>query len=111
MHYYRWWRNGDPLKTIYNYDGLYMSLTLDTKKRSKPYYRTYIRGRGHVWVHRLTIEHRLGRRLTKYEVVHHKDGDTLNNAISNLELTTTNRHINNHNPVKHRWPAKEEDPF
>jgi hypothetical protein len=36
------------------------------------------------------MEQHLGRYLEKYETVHHKDGDRLNNDISNLELWTKN---------------------
>jgi hypothetical protein len=36
--------------------------------------------------HRLVIERRLGRRLTRSEQVHHRDGNKANNADSNLEL-------------------------
>ena len=36
--------------------------------------------------HRVVMERALGRYLTRLEVVHHKDGDPSNNALSNLEL-------------------------
>lgn len=42
--------------------------------------------------HTLIVEKYLGRRLTKDEVVHHKDGDKLNNNIENLELMTRSEH-------------------
>lgn len=46
--------------------------------------------------HRLVMEKHLGRYLTDKEVVHHKDEDTLNNDISNLELMTSVEHIKHH---------------
>src|SRR5882672_960626 len=40
--------------------------------------------------HRLVMAMMLGRGLESHEVVHHKDGNPLNNAPSNLELFQTN---------------------
>lgn len=42
--------------------------------------------KGQVMEHRLVMEKKLGRYLTPEEVVHHMDGDKLNNDESNLEL-------------------------
>lgn len=47
-------------------------------------------------VHRLIMEEILGRKLTTDEVVHHKDGNKLNNKPSNLQLMTRTEHINHH---------------
>lgn len=46
--------------------------------------------------HRLVIEKHLGRKLTSDEIVHHLDGNKLNNDISNLVLTTRSKHIEEH---------------
>ena len=51
---------------------------------------------GYVMKHRLVMEKKLGRYLTKEEIIHHKDGDGHNNKISNLELTTRKKHFKNH---------------
>jgi hypothetical protein len=40
--------------------------------------------------HRLVMEQKLGRHLLPSEVVHHRDGDPLNNAPDNLEVFQTN---------------------
>lgn len=45
---------------------------------------TYARGR--MLEHRMVMEELMGRRLHKWESVHHKDGDRQNNDPSNLEL-------------------------
>lgn len=45
---------------------------------------------GYVRVHRLVVEHRLGRYLQPGEVVDHRDGDTSNNDPKNLRLFDSN---------------------
>ncbi len=45
---------------------------------------------GYVAEHRLIMERMLGRFLERKEVVHHKDKNTLNNELSNLELFASN---------------------
>ncbi len=46
------------------------------------------------WVaeHRYIMSKHLGRELDKKEIVHHKDGDGLNNEISNLEIMSWGDH-------------------
>jgi len=51
---------------------------------------------GYVMEHRLVIEEKLGRILTKDEIVHHLDGNGHNNDISNLQLTTRKKHFKDH---------------
>jgi hypothetical protein len=45
-----------------------------------------------LYQHRYVMEQHIGRELKKDEVVHHKDGNRLNNDISNLELMTAKEH-------------------
>ena len=46
--------------------------------------------------HRLIMEESLGRFLNDDEIVHHKDENTLNNDILNLQLMTATEHIKHH---------------
>jgi hypothetical protein len=52
---------------------------------------------GHkVQVHRFVMEQYLRRKLNRYEVVHHKDGDKTNNSIDNLEVMSLSEHSKQH---------------
>jgi biotin operon repressor len=48
------------------------------------------------YVHRRVMEEKLGRKLKSNEIVHHIDGNKLNNNPDNLELTNRSEHINKH---------------
>jgi len=50
------------------------------------------------WVrqHIIVIENDIGRKLLENEVVHHIDGDKLNNNINNLDICTISEHNNCH---------------
>lgn len=54
-------------------------------------FKAMARKDGYVMEHRLVMAMHLGRNLDRIEVVHHKDHDTRNNAITNLELFPNNR--------------------
>lgn len=41
---------------------------------------------GYIHEHRLVMSNHIGRPLFNYENVHHKDGNRINNELSNLEL-------------------------
>jgi hypothetical protein len=54
--------------------------------------------------HRVVAEEMLGRPLAPGEVVHHRDGDKLNNSPENLEvLPSQAAHVKQHGRVKGRW--------
>lgn len=57
--------------------------------------------KGYVREHRVVMERMIGRLLTANEIVHHKDGNRLNNRPENLLLMTVSRH----NSMEHkaRW--------
>jgi hypothetical protein len=46
--------------------------------------------------HRYVMEQYLGRPLSRYEVVHHKDGNKRNNDINNLEVMDLSQHSKHH---------------
>ena len=56
--------------------------------------------KGNVKVHRQVMEEYLGRRLKPSEVVHHKDGNKLNNDISNLEVMSRGDHSKLHRALE-----------
>lgn len=59
--------------------------------------------RGYAYEHRVVAEQTIGRRLLPGELVHHKDGDKLNNAPSNLEVVTRFVHRVRHRRVEGGW--------
>ena len=50
----------------------------------------------HIDEHRYVMEQHLGRALRADEVVHHKDGNKLNNALDNLEIMSRAEHASLH---------------
>ena len=62
---------------------------------------------GFVPEHRLVMEKHIGRFLTKEEVVHHKDGNKLNNIIGNLEILTNSKHVTLHKTIHGLSKTKE----
>lgn len=51
---------------------------------------------GYIFEHRLIMSKHLGRPLLSSEHIHHKDGNKLNNDISNLEIITLEEHSRLH---------------
>lgn len=56
--------------------------------------------------HRIVMENKIGRKLTKDEIVHHIDHNKHNNNISNLQLVTRSEHAKIHFSRTHATPKK-----
>lgn len=56
---------------------------------------------GKIQEHRMVMSQVLDRPLRRDEVVHHIDGNGLNNDPSNLEVKTRNRHVSEHFQASH----------
>jgi HNH endonuclease len=86
-HYRHFMDHGDPLKQLKKTPGTggtangYEVLTIGGKKIRK---------------HRRVMSEHLARDLGRWEFVHHKDGDPLNNSLDNLEIMTPAEHTREH---------------
>ena len=61
------------------------------KSKGNPYPRAWRDGKA-VRVHRLLAQEVLERELEAGEVVHHRDGDKMNNATDNIRVLPSQRH-------------------
>jgi hypothetical protein len=77
-HYFRWKKYGDPLY-------LKIAEAGEGHVNKQGYRKIKVNGKS-VSEHRLVMEKHLGRELRSNETVHHRDGERLNNDITNLEL-------------------------
>ncbi len=70
--------------------------------RSELKYRLKTINGKRIYYHRWVMQEYLGRELTIDEIVHHKDGNKLNNNIDNLIVLSRKSHGILHNPQTHR---------
>jgi hypothetical protein len=84
-HYALLRRHGDPTKTVKAPNG--------AGSISCGYRKIYIDGE-QVWEHRYLMEQYLGRKLKPFpeEVIHHINGDRLDNRIENLQVVSQSIH-------------------
>jgi hypothetical protein len=83
-----------------------MALMPDGVRKKYRYPKTTIRVDGRrraAHLHRLIMERHLGRKLGRFEVVHHKNHDPKDNRIENLEVMSlgdhTRLHCRGHSPA------------
>lgn len=85
--------------------------TLPKKRTTRKEYITYVHGNvkykqlvcrqytsdgKYAYVHRIIMENYLGRKLDTCEVVHHCNGNSLDNRLENLELMLRSEHTKGH---------------
>ena len=92
IHYRRWQRHGDPSVCKYAPDGSGCVF--------KGYKIITVNG-DYILEHRHIMEQHLGRKLNPSEIIHHINGNRLDNRIKNLMIDNQSNHARNH--MKQRY--------
>ena len=87
MHYKRFWRHGS-----FDYSPKYTRIM--NGGISKNGYKRVTRDGVRMLEHRYIVQCKIGRKLNNNEVVHHINGNKLDNSIDNLMVLTQSEHIN-----------------
>ncbi|NUQ95307.1 MAG: hypothetical protein HOY79_01650 [Streptomyces sp.] len=86
LHYQRWRVHGDPLVTKQAPNGSGHVTREGYRLIFRPGHPNAANAAGQILEHRWVMAEHLKRPLFKDEVVHHRNGDLLDNRIENLEL-------------------------
>ncbi len=69
--------------------------SLGNRRRQHLYWQVMTM-QGYRYEHRVVMEDAIGRKLGRKEHVHHKNGNTLDNRLENLELLSASAHAHEH---------------
>lgn len=75
---------------------LIRDIIIRNERDSMKSYKCITINKKQVRLHRVIMEAYIGRKLMPWELVHHNDGDIHNNTLSNLSITTRDKHMIGH---------------